>query len=72
MHRYPATIRSVLRMARDELKDLGGWKTRQMVDRHAKFATENLLAAASRIEVQRDKGVPTLARSCHGLERTSA
>lgn len=34
----------------DELKDLGGWKTRSMVDRYAKFATENLLAAASRIE----------------------
>jgi integrase len=32
----------------DELKDLGGWKSRQMVDRYAKFATENLLAAASR------------------------
>ncbi len=27
----------------DELKDLGGWKSRQMVDRYAKFATENLL-----------------------------
>jgi hypothetical protein len=25
----------------DELKDLGGWKSRQMVDRYAKFATEN-------------------------------
>ncbi len=34
----------------DELKDLGGWKSRQMVDRYAKFATENLLSAASRIE----------------------
>jgi integrase len=33
----------------DELKDLGGWKTRSMVDRYAKFATENL-AAAARIE----------------------
>ncbi len=36
----------------DELKDLGGWKTRQMVDRYAKFATEHLAAAASRIETQ--------------------
>jgi integrase len=34
----------------DELKDLGGWKTRSMVDRYAKYATENLLSAASRIE----------------------
>lgn len=37
----------------DELKDLGGWKARQMVDRHAKFATENLMVAASRIETAR-------------------
>lgn len=34
----------------DELKDLGGWKSRQMVDRYAKFATEQLTVAASRIE----------------------
>ena len=34
----------------DELKDLGGWKTRSMVDRYAKFATENLASAAARIE----------------------
>ncbi|HUO43534.1 MAG TPA: site-specific integrase [Burkholderiales bacterium] len=34
----------------DELKDLGGWKTRSMVDRYAKFATENLATAAARIE----------------------
>ncbi|MBC7597746.1 MAG: tyrosine-type recombinase/integrase, partial [Polaromonas sp.] len=34
----------------DELKDLGGWKSRAMVDRYAEFATENLLSAASRIE----------------------
>lgn len=34
----------------DELKDLGGWKTRSMVDRYAKFATEHLAVAASRIE----------------------
>ena len=36
----------------DELKDLGGWKTRSMVDRYAKFATENLVAAAARIETE--------------------
>lgn len=34
----------------DELKDLGGWKSREMVDRYAKYATEHLAAAASRIE----------------------
>lgn len=34
----------------DELKDLGGWKSRVMVDRYAKFGTEHLFAAASRIE----------------------
>lgn len=34
----------------DELKDLGGWKSRSMVDRYAKFATEHLAAAAARIE----------------------
>jgi integrase len=34
----------------DELKDLGGWKPRVMVDCYAKFATENLAATASRIE----------------------
>src|SRR5450631_1030809 len=34
----------------DELKDLGGWKSRVMVDRYAKYATEHLTAAAARIE----------------------
>ena len=34
----------------DELKDLGGCKSRSMVDRYAKFATNNLAAAAARIE----------------------
>jgi integrase len=34
----------------DELKDLGGWKSRVMVDRYAKHATEHLAVAASRIE----------------------
>jgi integrase len=49
----------------DELKDLGGWKSRQMVDRYAKFATENLLAAASRIESgvgKRDAAVTFVSR----------
>jgi integrase len=34
----------------DELKELGGWKSRVMVDRYAKFATEHLAVAAARIE----------------------
>jgi hypothetical protein len=51
----------------NELKDLGGWKTRSMVDRYAKFATENLAFAASRIERGRDGGnVVELLRFCHG------
>lgn len=37
----------------DELKDLGGWKSRVMVDRYAKFATEHLSDAARRIESSR-------------------
>ena len=41
----------------DELKDLGGWKTRSMVDRYAKFATEHLAVAASRIESGRGGNV---------------
>jgi integrase len=50
----------------DELKDLGGWKSRQMVDRYAKFATENLLSAASRIESGRGRpGVTEAARLRH-------
>ncbi|MFD1709475.1 tyrosine-type recombinase/integrase [Ottowia flava] len=38
----------------NELKDLGGWKSRSMMDRYAKFATENLLSAATRIELSRE------------------
>lgn len=49
----------------DELKDLGGWKTRSMVDRYAKFATEHLAAAATRIEKRRTDNVVQLSRFCH-------
>lgn len=38
----------------DELKELGGWKSRVMVDRYAKFGTEHLAVAAARIERGRD------------------
>jgi len=44
----------------DELKDLGGWKSRSMVDRYAKFATEQLTVAASRIESGRVANVVNL------------
>ena len=49
----------------DELKDLGGWKSRSMVDRYAKFATENLRVAASRIENGRGGNVIELSRLRH-------
>lgn len=41
----------------DELKDLGGWKSRVMVDRYAKYATEHLAVAAARIEGKRAPNV---------------
>lgn len=51
----------------DELKDLGGWKSRVMVDRYAKFATEHLAAAAARIEsAERSKNVVNLLRFRYG------
>lgn len=53
----------------DELKDLGGWKTRSMVDRYAKFATEHLAAAASRIESAGKENVIELSRFCHGATK---
>lgn len=39
----------------DELKDLGGWKSRAIVGRYAKFATDNLRFSASRIEARNEK-----------------
>jgi integrase len=44
----------------DELKDLGGWKSRVMVDRYAKYATEHLAVAANRIQRVRDENVVNL------------
>ena len=41
----------------DELKELGGWKSREMVDRYAKYATEHLAVAATRIERVRAENV---------------
>lgn len=56
----------------DELKDLGGWKSRQMVDRYAKFATEHLTAAASRIESGREGKVISLVTFKSRLDVTKA
>jgi hypothetical protein len=39
------------------MKDLGGWKSRVMVDRYAKYATEHLALAAARIENARGGNV---------------
>jgi integrase len=41
----------------DELKELGGWKSREMVDRYAKYATNHLAEAAMRIERVRVQNV---------------
>lgn len=49
----------------DELKELGGWKSRNMVDRYAKYATEHLAVAASRIELGRRENVVELSRFRH-------
>ena len=48
----------------DELKDLGGWKSRIMVDSYAKYATEHLRVAAARIEDGRGGNVLNLSRFC--------
>ena len=49
----------------DELKELGGWKSRVMVDRYAKFATEHLAVAAARIESGRGGNVVPITRFLH-------
>jgi len=53
----------------DELKELGGWKSRVMVDRYAKFGTEHLTVAAGRIERGRDANVIELSRFSHAHEK---
>ena len=44
----------------DELKELGGWKSREMVDRYAKYATTHLADAAMRIERVRVENVSNI------------
>lgn len=55
----------------DELKDLGGWKSREMVDRYAKFATDNLTVAAARIEAGLGGNVVQLSHFSHTKEKTA-
>ena len=55
----------------DELKDLGGWKSRVMVDRYAKFATEHLAVAAARIEGKRGENPAFSLRSTLARDRGS-
>jgi integrase len=55
----------------DELKDLGGWKSRQMADRYAKYSTEHLAAAAARIENGRGGNVVELSRFRHVQDRAA-
>jgi len=55
----------------DELKDLGGWKSRQMVDRYAKYSTEYLAIAAARIENGRGGNVVPLSRFRHAQDRAA-
>lgn len=55
----------------DELNYLGGWKSQSMVDRYAKFATDNLARTAARIEG--DAGnVFEISRSWHGQKVKTA
>lgn len=56
----------------DELKDLGGWKSRVMVDRYAKYATEHLAVAAARIEGKRSAEVIPLVTFSSRLREKSA
>jgi len=54
-----------------ELKDLGGWKTRCMVDRYAKLGTKHLTRAAARIESGRVANVVQLARFPHSDQKAA-
>ena len=54
----------------DALRDLGGWKSRTMVDRYAKFGTEHLTRGATRMERRRAKNVTNLSRFLWWSETT--
>lgn len=55
----------------DKLKGQGGRKSRQMVDRYAKYSTEHLALAASRIGNGRGGNVIELSRFCHGKTKAT-
>lgn len=55
----------------DELRELGGWKSRVMVDRYAKYATEHLAVAAARIESERGDNVIRMSRFPHGQKKSA-
>lgn len=44
----------------NEFKELGGWKSREMVDRYANYATTHLVDAAMRIERVRAENVSNI------------
>ena len=50
------------------MKELDGWKLRNLVDHYVKFATEKLAFAASRIETGKDRTVIPLSRFCHAKD----
>jgi hypothetical protein len=56
-----------LRRYASDTEDSGRWKTRVMVDRYAKYATEHLAVAAARIE--NGKGGNVLQLSTFSLRR---
>ena len=53
----------------DELKDLGGWKSRVTVDRYAKYATEHLEVAAASIEKRSAEVIPLVTFSSPQKEK---
>ena len=55
----------------DELKDLGGWKSRIMVDRYAKFGTEHLTRAAARIESGKAENVVQFPHFPHSSKKVA-
>jgi hypothetical protein len=63
-----SAVRNELRRA----KGTRGWKSRSMVDRYAKFATENLEVAAARIERERDRTWGLTSRFPHVHESAEA
>ena len=53
----------------DELKELGGWKAREMVDRYAKYGTEHLAVTTTRIQRGRVESVGNIVTFLSRPER---